>query len=617
MLNKYPLWKNLLIIFVLIIGTVYALPNFYPDDYALQISGARSGTTIQSVTLNKAEQALDAAKIPYRNPSLNEKYAMLRFDSNDAQLAAKPIVQAALGDNYVVALNLAATTPKWLKDIGAGPMKLGLDLRGGVHFLLEVDMKKGLAQRLSVYSGELKTRLREKKIRYRGMDIVDNKDIKIRFSKAEERDKANNFISQEYKEFLRKESKDDKYLYLELSLTEKKIQEIENYAVKQNLTTLRNRVNELGVAEPLVQRQGRDRIVVELPGVQDTAQAKRVLGATANLDFRLEARPDEIGARTVQYPFRNDPLRTATLEKNVIVTGSNVSNAVSSFDQNGLPEVNITLDSKGGKMMSRITRDSIGRKMAVVFIEQKTKIKSKMVDGKKVTYHENTETRSIISLATIQSAFGSKFRITGLDSVSEASELALLLRAGSLAAPMYFVEERTVGPSMGKKNISSGILSAEIGCALVLVFMLIYYRFFGLVANIALAANIIILIALMSIISATLTMPGIAGIVLTVGMAVDANVLIYERIKEEIANGAPIQSAMNAGYERAFVSIFDANITTLLAAVILFAVGTGPVKGFAITLSLGIITSMFTAIMLTRAVVNAVYGGRNIKKISI
>lgn len=618
MLNRYPLWKNILILLAICLGGIYALPNLYPDDYALQISGSRSSTTIDDRLLKRVERALEKADITYRDVELTEKNAMLRFNSGDAQLAAKSVVQSAVGDDYLVALNLAPTTPEWLSSMGAGPMKLGLDLRGGVHFLLEVDTAKALVQRLDVYASEIKIKLREEeKIRYRGVTVEDDLSLLLKFSNEDARNKANSYVRGEYLEFQRRDEELGKYFFLRLTLSEGKIKEIADYAVKQNLTTLRNRVNELGVAEPLVQRQGGNRIVVELPGVQDTVAAKRIIGKNANLEFRLEGKPDASRASSLELSFRDDINRKALLEKTLIVKGDNVANASASFDENGQPQVNITLDSVGGSMMGRVTRKSIKRRMAVVFIEQKGTTIKKMVDGVEVSERRNKEVRSIISLATIQSAFGASFRITGLDSMGESSELALLLRAGSLAAPMYFVEERTVGPSLGQQNIDAGLLSVQIGFGLVLLFMLFYYRVFGIVANIALAVNMVLLLACMSILSATLTLPGIAGIVLTVGMAVDANVLIYARIKEELANGLPAQSAIHAGYGRAFVTIFDANITTLLVALILFAVGTGPVKGFAVTLSIGIVTSMFTAIVVTRAIVNLIYGSRNVKTLSI
>ncbi|PIE44308.1 MAG: protein translocase subunit SecD [Gammaproteobacteria bacterium] len=615
MLNKYPLWKNILLAVVLLIGITYALPNLYPDDYAVQITGASATTSIDTRVLELAEKALDKAGIAYRNPELGKKNAMLRFDSGALQLAAQPVIKSALGADYLVALNLAPTTPEWLDALGAGPMKLGLDLRGGVHFLLEVDMDQAVAKRMDIYSSDVKRKLREEKIRYRGVKHLDDGSLEVKFSKEQERAKGFDYLRKEYPEFAVRELDKDGKFYLKLVMTEAKVKEIADYAVKQNLTTLRNRVNELGVAEPLVQRQGRDRIVVELPGVQDTARAKRVIGKTANLEFRLEARLDDSSMTVDEFPFRDNPARTARVEKDIIVTGDSVANASANFDENGRPQVNITLDGKGGKIMSNVTRDAVKRRMAVVFIEHKAG-DTDPADGEDTARRIKIE-KSIISLATIQTALGSSFRITGLDSVAESSELALLLRAGALAAPIYFVEERTVGPSLGKQNIDSGLKSVVIGFSLVVVFMLVYYRLFGLIANLALILNLVLLSALMSIISATLTLPGIAGIVLTVGMAVDANVLIYERIKEEIKNGLPVQSAIHSGYSRAFVAIFDANITTLLVAIILFAVGTGPVKGFAVTLSIGILTSMFTAIVFTRAMVNAIYGGRNIKQLAI
>ncbi|WP_097461742.1 protein translocase subunit SecD [Mangrovitalea sediminis] len=617
MLNKYPLWKNLLVIVAVLVAIIYALPNFYPDDYAVQISGQRSTTAVDNSVMKTATDALNQAHIAFHNPHLGKDSLTIRFKDADAQLKAKSVVQAALGDNYLVALNLAETTPAWLKSLGATPMKLGLDLRGGVHFLMQVDMDKAIQQKLDVYASEMKRRLREERIRYRGGNVQADNRIVLDFRNAAERDQAESYLKQHYNEFLFSQGQDGKLLTLTLALTEKAVRDIQDYAVEQNLTTLRNRVNELGVAEPLVQRQGRDRIVVELPGIQDTAQAKRILGATANLEFRLEAKADEPSSQTQVFTFRDNPSRSATLESDVIATGDNVSNAKQSFDENGRPEVNITLDAQGGEMMTRVTSHAVGRRMAVLYIETKMETHEKQVNGKTEIVHTRKTEKHIINLATIQSVLGSQFRITGLDSIQEASELALLLRAGSLAAPMYFVEERTVGPSLGKQNIDAGVKSALMGFAFVFLYMIFFYRFFGLVANIALLCNAALIVACMSILTATLTLPGIAGIVLTLGMAVDANVLIFERIKEELRAGLPPQSAINAGYSRAFVSIFDSNVTTLLAAIILFAVGTGPVKGFAVTLSIGIVTSMFTAITVCRAIVNAIYGGRRVEKLSI
>ncbi|MFT7185337.1 MAG: preprotein translocase subunit SecD [Pseudohongiellaceae bacterium] len=617
MLNKYPAWKYILILITLGLGVVYSLPNLYPDDFAIQITGTQTNFTPDDELSAKVTSVLTESGIELTGADLGSKNLLVRFRSSEAQLAAKSVLQRQLGDKYITALNMAPTTPDWLRNLGAGPMKLGLDLRGGVHFLLEVDMEKALSQKLKVYLSELKSTMREKKIRYRSVEISGFDSLSLKFKKSAEREKAESLISSEYREFIRRSEDEDGAYFLNLQISEVRIKEIEDYAIQQNLTTLRNRVNELGVAEPLVQRQGRNRIVVELPGVQDTATAKRIIGKTANLEFRLEAKPDASSRSSQKFKFKNDPSRTALLENDIIVTGSNVSDANSGFDENSVAQVNISLDGSGGNMMLDTTKRSIKRRMGVLFIEQKTETSRKIVDGEEVITRRNREIRHIINLATIQSAFGNSFRITGMDSSADAAELALLLRAGSLAAPIYFVEERTVGPSLGAENISAGIQSMQIGFGLVLIFMLLYYRAFGLVANIALAANVILLCAFMSIISATLTLPGIAGIVLTVGMAVDANVLIFERIREELARGLSPQQAIHAGYSRAFVTIFDANITTLIAAVILFAVGTGPVKGFAVTLSLGILTSLFTSIVLTRAVVNAVYGGREISKLSI
>lgn len=617
MLNKYPLWKNLLILIAIVIGFIYALPNLFPDDYAVQITGARSSTEVDAAVLERAVKALESDGIEIKSSSLDDRDALIRLTRSDDQLRARPVVQAALGNDYLVALNMAASTPAWLKSLGAGPMKLGLDLRGGVHFLLEVDMDTAVGQRLEAVSGQIKRELREERIRYRGGDVEGNRNIVLSFRDKASRTEAFNLIKRQYNEFLLDERTSGDEFQIVLTLSEGEVNAIRKYALEQNLTTIRNRVNELGVAEPLVQQQGADRIIVELPGVQDTAQAKRVLGATANLEFRMEARQDAPASETEQFSFRDDPQRTARLEREVIATGNNVANAQQAFDENGQPQVNITMDSIGGDLMNRATRNAIGRRMAVLFIEFRTETETRMVDGEPVETEKRVVEKGIISLATVQSALGSSFRITGLDSIPEAAELALLLRAGALAAPMYFVQERTIGPSLGQKNIDAGMMSVGLGFVLVLLYMLVYYRGFGLVANIALTINLMLLIACMSILSATLTLPGIAGIVLTVGMAVDANVLIFERIKEELKSGVSPQLAINAGYSRAFVSIFDANITTLLVAIILFAMGTGPVKGFAVTLCIGILTSMFSGLMVSRSIVNMVYGGRRVEKLSI
>jgi len=617
MLNSNPIWKYFLIAIVLGLGVIYAMPNLYPDDYAVQITSAQSATSLDESYVEKVRTALDAGGIEAKSIEIDGKMLLVKLHDAEQQLASKGILSGAFSSDYIVALNMAASTPDWLKSLGAGPMKLGLDLRGGVHFLLEVDMEKALSQRMKMTESGLKSELRTEKIRYRATELIGMHTLRIKFKKEADRDQANALIAKSYREFVREKSEEEDAFYLTITMSEQSIKEIEDYAIQQNLVTLRNRVNELGVAEPLVQRQGRNRIVVELPGVQDTATAKRIIGKTANLEYRLEARAGAGSLSTQTLSFKSTPDRTADLENDIIVTGSNVSDASASFDENGMPMVNISLDGKGGKAMLETTKRSLKRRMAVVFIEQKPEIVRVMVDGKVVEKRKNKEVRSIISLATIQGVFSNRFQISGLDSPGEAAELALLLRAGSLAAPIYFVEERTVGPSLGQQNIDAGLLSVQIGFGLVMIFMLLYYRVFGVIANIALAVNVILLCAAMSMISATLTLPGIAGIVLTVGMAVDANVLIFARIREELENGLTAQQAIEAGYGRAFVAIFDANITTLIAAVILFAVGTGPVKGFAITLSLGIITSLFTAIVLSRMITNFIYGGRKGAKLSI
>ncbi|NVK75484.1 MAG: protein translocase subunit SecD [Oceanospirillaceae bacterium] len=616
MLNKYPLWKYLLILLVLALGLLYAFPNLYPDDPALQISTQKATAVVDEQTLQKAKDALSKANIDLKEAEVTSAGGTLRFNNGEDQLAAKPVVAAALGDNYVTALNLVPTTPEWLSSIGAGPAKLGLDLRGGVHFLLEVDTPAALKQKLEVSASEMKAALRKERVRYRSVDIEDGV-LSIRFLKESDLASAETLLKKGFAEYRYATRQDGSDLYLDVSFTEAETKSIESYALQQNLTTLRNRVNELGVAEPLVQRQGSNRIVVELPGVQDTAAAKRIIGATANLEFHLEAGLDDKGADVETLSFRDGSGRTARLERDIIITGDSVSDASSSFDENGRPQVNISLDAKGGKQMSKVTRSAVGRNMAVVFIEHKSRSRFVEKDGKMQEVRRSYSEKGIISLATIQTTLGNSFRITGLDSPRESSELALLLRAGALAAPIYFVEERTIGPSLGAENIKLGVNSAQIGLLVVMLFMLVYYKVFGIFANISLALNIVLLMACMSLLSATLTLPGIAGIVLTMGMAVDANVLIFSRIKEELASGVPSQQAIHSGFNRAFTTIFDANITTLLVAVILFAVGTGPVKGFAVTLSLGILTSMFTAIVVTRAQVNLVYGGRKNKKLYI
>jgi preprotein translocase subunit SecD len=614
MLNKYPIWKNLLIVLVLALATIYSVPNLYPPDPAIQITPNQAGAELSEQSLEKIRTNLKENNIDFFGEEVTGGTVLFRLTDGEQQLPAKDKLQRILGDEFVVALNRAPTTPDWLLNLGAGPMTLGLDLSGGVHFLMEVDMEGYMKGQMKNYQAEVKRQLREEDLRYRRVTIEDN-SLRISFKSEKLQEAGDSFLRRSMTDF-RANTETNETFDVIIALTEQKRKDLQNYAVKQNLTTIRNRVNELGVAEPLVQRQGSNRIVVQLPGVQDTATAKKVLGKAANLSFRLEAEPDASRYSSEEYGFRTDEFRTARVEKSEIISGDRVTNAQPSFDETGQPQVNISLDSTGANIMAKVTRKSIKRRMAVLFIEQKPTTRYQMQDGKEVATTKYTETRGIISLATIQSQLGSSFRITGLDP-AEASELALLLRAGALAAPMYFVEERTVGPSLGKENIEQGVMSVLVGLALVLFFMMVFYRLLGFFANVALFFNLVILIALMSLIGATLTLPGIAGIVLTVGMAVDANVLIFSRIREEMNAGRSPQHAIHEGYNRAFITIFDANITTLIVAVILFAVGTGPVKGFAVTLSLGIITSMFTAIVLTRALVNFTYGGRRVHTLSI
>jgi len=622
MLNKYPLWKYLLIVAVLAIGFIYSAPNLYPDDAAIQVSGASTALQVNQADLDRVSKGLSDAGIQVKGSSLaeNGKGGLLRLTKAEDQLPAKDVVRKVLGDDYVVALNLAPTTPTWLRNLGASPMKLGLDLSGGVHFLLEVDMDKALDARMKVYEGEVKTLLRKERVRYRSLPQQDGA-VQLGFTDTATRDQAQALIRKNFTDFDVTASQRNELSVLRLAMTQAKITEIREYSIKQNLTTVRNRVNELGVAEPLVQRQGANRIVVELPGVQDTAEAKRILGKTANLEFRLGAGPDDSRATTETFEFREGNRPPAAVERGLIITGDQVTDAQASYDEHGRPQVNIRLDGHGGELMSRATRSNVGRSMAVIFIEQRptTRYVKQMVNGveKEVAQQTFTEEKKIISLATIQSPLGSQFRITGLDGQGESSELALLLRAGGLAAPMYFAEERTIGPSLGADNITKGIDASLWGMLFVSLFIIAIYRFFGVIATVALAFNMVMLLALMSLLGATLTLPGIAGIVLTMGMAVDANVLIFSRIREELANGMTVQRAINEGFDRAYTAIIDANLTSLLVGGILYAMGTGPVKGFAVTMSLGIFTSMFTAIMVTRAMVNMTFGGRDFKKLWI
>jgi preprotein translocase subunit SecD len=622
-MNQYPLWKYLLLIVVLVVSVLYALPNIYGEDPALQISSSRNAN-VDLTTQEKVRGLLDKAKLKYKSIVLSDGRLMARFPDTDTQLEANDVIKAGLGRDFTVALNLAPRTPKWLMAMDAVPMYLGLDLRGGVHFLMEVDVDAAVKQAEERYISDFRSLLRENRVRYasigRYVGKAGNSAVEVKFKSAQERDKAQQVIAKDYSDLkLSPEDRDGGYFLL-AALSEKESRDVRKQALKQNITTLRNRVNELGVAEPVIQQQGDNRIVVQLPGVQDTARAKEILGATATLEFRLadethdvqEALQGRVPAGYKLYPKRDGGY--VLLKNRVMLTGDYIIDAASGIDQrSGGPAVFITLDGKGASIFRKVTGENVKKLMAVVYIENKTE--TRMVDGKPVKTHHTVE--EVINVARIQEQLSKRFQITGLDSTEEARNLALLLRAGALAAPIEIVEERTVGPSLGQDNIDQGLESVVIGFILVLVFMFLWYRGFGLIANLALAFNLVIIVAVLSLLQATLTLPGIAGIVLTVGMAVDANVLIFERIREELRLGNSPQASINAGYAKAFSTIADANITTLIAAVLLFGFGTGPIKGFAITLSVGILTSMFTAIMGTRAVVNLLYGRRRVAKLSI
>ena len=604
---------------VLVVGSIYALPNLYPTQPSIQVAYTDSAKSADQSLLNELEEILENEKASYEEIFLRENKIVIKFNDVDTQLSSKTILQNILLDKVIIALFLEPSTPQWLKDIGANPVKLGLDLSGGVHFLLEVDIDTAQQGRLELLLDTYRKTFKEEKIKFDNSSIKDLA-LYFEFSNKESYNKA----LKKYRDdsplvnglqYIITERPSSNILLLEYS--DIALKEIRDYAVGQNLTTLRNRVNELGVSEPIVQRQGSNRIVVELPGVQDPTAAKKIIGKTANLEFRLEANSRTSPLRKEQFDFKENEFQTAYLEKAVIVSGDRVTNASTGFDESGFAQVNITLDMQGGRAMQKATSGNIGRKLGVLFVEQKTN--SELVTnalGESVIEQTTFIEKNIISLATVQAVLGTSFRITGVGSPTEASELALLLRAGALAAPMKFVEERTVGPSLGKENIELGMKSILIGFCLVVLFMALYYRVFGIAANISLIINLVLITGIMSLLGASLTLPGMAGIVLTVGMAVDANVLIFSRIREELKNKDP-QSAIRDGYSRAFVTIFDANVTTLIAALILYIIGTGPVKGFAITLSIGIVTSMFTAIMCTRAMVNLIYGNKNIKVLKI
>ncbi|MCS3902217.1 preprotein translocase subunit SecD [Methylohalomonas lacus] len=616
-MNRYPLWKYLLLLIVVLVGAVYALPNLFGKDPAIQVSPT-SGE-VSELTELEVTGVLDEAGITPTAVERQPDSLILRFADSDAQLEARDHLLDELGRSHTVALNLAPATPDWLRSLNAEPMFLGLDLRGGVHFLLQVDMEAAIDKAEERYVSDIRALLREERVRYKSVREADDGGVELVLRDQADSDKTASLVSNNFLD-LNVEEADAEYT-LRATLSEQSIKETRDFALQQNITTLRKRVNELGVAEPIIQQQGNSRIVVQLPGVQDTARAKDILGATATLEFRMvdtdnsvqDAVDGRVPAGSKLYYERNGS--PVLLEREIMLTGDSITDASSGIEQTtGGPMVSITLDSKGSRIFSRRTADEVGNPMATVYIENKT-VTERNDDDELVQRKETVE--EVINIATIREQLGQRFQITGLESTQEARNLALLLRAGALAAPVTIIEERTIGPSLGQQNIDQGFMSVLIGFVLVLLFMAVYYRVFGLVANLALTLNLVLLVALLSLLQATLTLPGIAGIVLTVGMAVDANVLIFERIREEVRNGNSPQSSIHAGYEKAFSSIADANITTLIAAVVLFSFGTGPVKGFAVTLSLGILCSMFTAIFGTRAVINLIYGGRRLSSISI
>lgn len=605
---------------VLLIGILYSLPNLYPAKPSIQATYANSALAADQNLYDRIENVLDSAEIDDFNIALIDNNIAVNFNSLDDQLKGKSLLERAFLDEVIIALNLQPSTPEWLKNIGGSPLRLGLDLSGGVHFLLEVDIENAVANRLESALNEFRKKFREDRVRY-VKSVNTGSTIIFNFDSNDDYGNAINIINKDNlapSGIIYDLALDPINNEIGISFSREAIKDIRDYAVGQNLMTLRNRVNELGVSEPIVQRQGSDRIVVQLPGVQDTTAAKKIIGKTANLEFRMEATPTTSRLRKETFEFKASEFTTAELERTVVVSGDSVTNASTGFDENGFPQVNITLDMQGGRSLQKATTGNIGRRLGVLFVEQKTRSEIVKNDsGEEIIEQTQYVEKKIISLATVQAVLGTSFRITGVGNTQEASELALLLRAGALAAPMKFVEERTVGPSLGKENIQLGVRSIIIGLVAVVLFMLFYYRWFGFAANLALISNLILITGFMSLIGATLTLPGIAGIVLTVGMAVDANVLIFSRIREELGTGTSPQEAIKEGFSKAFTTIFDANITTLIAAIVLYAIGTGPVKGFAITLSIGILTSMFTAILGTRAVVNLMYGQRNLKELKV
>jgi preprotein translocase subunit SecD len=617
-MNQYPIWKNLMVLVVVLVGALYALPNLFGQDPSMEISATRDAVVDQS-TQSRVEQALEQLEISAKRMEMRQQKLLVRFNTSEDQLKAMDHIAAALGEDYTPALTLAPDLPDWLSGLGAEPMYLGLDLRGGIHVLIDVDMESAITQAAERYSSDIRTLLREEKLRYVRISR-EGEQVVVKFNTAEKRDKAIDLIGNEFRSLNVKDVDQEDGFLVEVNLSPSEKQEVQKFALQQNITTLRNRVNALGISEPSIQQQGGRRIVVQLPGAQDPGKVKEILGATATLEYRLaDTEHSVVDAVNGRVPpgsslYHERDGRPVLLKKQVIVTGNQIVDASSGLDQqSGSPAVFVSLDGVGAKRMRRMTNENVGKPMAVVFIENR--ITTRMVDGKAVKVKRKVE--EVISIATIREPFGRRFQTTGLDSTEEARDLALLLRAGALAAPIEIVEERTIGPSLGQDSIDQGFASVMIGLALVMVFMAVYYRVFGLVADMALVMNLVLIVAILSMLQATLTLPGIAGIVLTVGMAVDANVLIFERIREELRNGNSPQASIHSGYAKAFSTIADANITTLIAAIVLFSFGTGPIKGFAVTLSIGIITSMFTAIMGTRAMVNLIYGGRSVKQLSI
>jgi len=616
-MNRYPLWKNILLCVIVLLGMIYASPNLYGEDASVQISG-KHGALVDSAVLTEVENVLAEQKLIYKSASLDKQNILVRFNDTDTQLKASDYIKATLGDDYTVALSLAPATPAWLTAIGATPMKLGLDLRGGVHFLLNVDVDSVISHRQQGVITNITANLRDKRIRYSNIVLQNDNSILLTFRETDQKDAALSYLRGEFPDLTVTDTSVGNVFSLSAALNQMGLQKVRENTLDQTMTTLRNRVNELGVSEAIVQQQGNDRVSVDLPGIQDTAHAKDILGGTATVEFRMVDTAHDgrtaVGGfappGSTVFEYNGQPV---LLKNQVLLTGSSITDASSSFDDSGRPSVNIHLGGGGEGLFNRTTAQNIGNPMATVYIE--TTFDTQMVNGKPTKVPKKTE--KIINIATIQSALGNNFQVTGLSSSRESQNLALLLRAGALPAAINYEEERTVGPTLGQENIHKGVLSIEVAMAIIIIFMALYYQVFGVIADIGLLLNLVLLVSLLSLLGMTLTLPGMAGIVLTVGLAVDANVLIFERIREELRNGVTPQASIFHGYERAFVTIVDANVTTLIVAMVLFGIGTDAVKGFAVTLTLGVLTSMITGIMFTRAMVNAIYGSRTVQKLSI